>query len=737
MRRLRPVLWTLKVLVLPIAATLAALYGLLLHLLRNAELRAAQRDRIDSLIEGDAEEHKRSKEKEREKEEEGKKIGATFAALPRASKSDLGMVRCSRDGRVVAAVSAEGVVLVWPDAAYEPSGSISPGRRSSDGGSGCEASNSNSNGNGSPRAAPMIIPVPVAGVQVSCLCIDAKGKKIAVAGGEVVQVWDVSHGCPIPGRRLLNTPSISTTELGSAVRDVKFLEGKRKETSTYLTSKSRPPTRSPPKPVLLVAYDNGSVLEWDSDTGDLLAQIVPRYPGSQATLSVRETVVSVAFCHPDGHIDVYHRLLDKDNVASYSPTMSLRVLGVIALDIHEWSLGPLLATLTADGHVAVWGTGGKPIVEMDLGLPPLDDSESFTAPTIHGRIALLPTPSTPLPCRQCGLPPPCSFTIAFSSPSPSCVSSNHTPTVYIRRASVLYQPGRCSCQPISIASTLAGPRVISFGFPSGVRVVSGLGIGGVNGGTMANEFPVPIHSLRRASSSYGRHSFESSSSASAEDSSVDSPPRDYSTFLAPPTHDGNGLNSNENGQKHVGSDVRWEQHTIEESCERGQWETVGTRVMGIRRKSRVKSSNEHSSAPAAASSDQLPSAVLERWEVWQVDTTSADMPRGASTLSRLSEGSESHPVASQSEAAAESQRSPHISRILRLGRAANMQSLAPSPSPSGGRKQINSHEISFPRLPFTRVSSASGSHDKFFASLGNTIGVLRLDLPGPSSRQRP
>ncbi|KAF8744588.1 Patched family, partial [Rhizoctonia solani] len=727
MRRLRPVLWTLKVLILPIAATLAGLYGILLHLLRNAELRAAQRDRIDSLIEGDAEEHEREREREREREEQEKKIAGTFTTLPRGSKSDLGKIQASRDGKVVAAVSVEGVVLIWSDATKAGiSRPASPGRMGQVNGPG-------SNGSKSARSPPIVIPVPVAGMRATSLAIDSKGRRLAVAGGGVIQIWDISQGAPVLGRRLLQST-------GDTVRELKFLKSKQSEHFGAFPS-SFTSTQPSPKHTLLAAYEDGTVLEWDCDSGVVLARIVPRYPQSRASLFVRETFVAIAFSNPDGHIDVYRRHLDNDRVASYTPVMSPKVSGVVAIDVHEWSLGILLATLTSTGHAAVWGTNIAPIVEMDVSLTlHNEDSSVPEASPNGGRIVLLPAPPAPPPCRQCGLPPPCTFTVAFALPSALNSPANHNPTVYIRRASVLYQPGRCSCQPISIASTLAGPRVISFGFPSGVRVVSGLGIGGVNGGTAVNEFPVSIHGLRRASSSYGRHSFESSSSTGTEDLTPDAS-KDYSGFLAPPATNGA---STENGHNHspkhvVGSDVRWEQHTIEESCENGQWEIVGTRVVGIRRKSRAHKPGSESgvsgSSIIATKHENLPNSVLERWEVWQVDTATTELPRGTSTLSRLCEGHEATPARTsrQSGESPDSRHSPHISRILRLGRAAEAQ-LPSSPLLSGGHSSIDPRDLSYPRLPFTRIYSTNASYDRLFTALGNTIGVLRLDHPTSSGR---
>ncbi|KAG9127101.1 hypothetical protein FRC07_000661 [Ceratobasidium sp. 392] len=522
-RQLRPILWTLKVLVLPIGATLAALYGLLLHLLRNAELRAAQRDRIDSLVEGEAEEREREEEEERKKSESSQ-VEASFS--------------------------------------------------------------------------------------------------------------------------------------------------------------------------------------------------------SQASIFLREDSTFVAFLHPDGQLDVQQRVSGASGSISYVPLMSLSVPGIVAVDVCEWSLGPLVATLTASGHAAVWDSSCSVVIEMDLGLPP-DQQPLFSASVNDVRICLLPTPTAPLPCRRCGLPAASSFTLAFSW----ALAPSYASTIYLRRASVLYQTGRCSCQPLSIASTLAGPRVISFGLHSGVRVVSGLGAGGPNSATTGSEFPVSVHGLRRSSSSYGRQSFESTSSMATEDF-LSEPSKDGSGLLAPPM-----ANGKENGhglKLGSGSDVRWEQHAIEESCERGQWDVVGTHIVGIRRKSRKSTDKGTSTGDVAAKSDQLPDAVLERWEVWQVDTATHDLPTRTSILSRLcgrTDSPHAGQVSGQSDGTTDPQRSLHMARILRLGRAAGSRSPSLSPQTTGSRTPNDSRGIPFPRLPFTRVSSTSTSHDGLYAAFGNTIGVVRLVQP--------
>ncbi|QRV86438.1 Carboxylesterase family [Ceratobasidium sp. AG-Ba] len=721
-RQLRPVLWTLKVLVLPIAATLGALYGLLLHLLRNSELRAAQHDRIDSLVEGEAEERERKEEDER-KRLENNQMEALFSTLPRASKSDLDMVQCSCDGSVVAAVSAEGVVLVWSIAKQESSPGTSPG------GSGYSTSGSESHFGRNLARAPMVIPVPIAGARITSLGVDNYGKTLAVAGGGAVQIWDISRGYPLLGKRLSCASGSAELDPESAVRDLCFLHTETTtavSTPSTVSSKPRAHSHFSKTRSVVVVYEGGNVIEWDLDNGQPLKQVMSRCgPGAQAGFFLREKSAFVAFLHPDGQIDVQRRSSSKYNPVSYAPLLSLNIPGVIAVDVSEWSLGTVVATLTASGHAAVWDDSGIAVVEMDLGLP-LEQQPLFSASTNNARVRLLPTPAAPLPCRRCGLPAASSFALVFSwSLTPSSAT-----TIYIRRASVLYQNGRCSCQPLSIASTLAGPRVISFGLHSGVRVVSGHGAT-ANGIIADSEFPVSAHGLRRSSSNYGRHSFDSTSSAAGEDLSPENL-KDGSGLLVPPITIGK-----ENGHGHKlgsGSDVRWEQHAIEESCERGQWDIIGTHIVGVRRKSRTSKQTNKDAVHCETSTglEQLPDAVLERWEAWQVDTATHDLARRTSSLSRLCERGEvaytAH-TSAQLNGTSEPQRSPHMARILRLGRAVGSRSPPLSPQPTGSHRPNDLRSSRFPRLPFTRVSSTSTSHDGLYAAFGNIIGVVQLDQP--------
>ncbi|KAJ7915546.1 sterol regulatory element binding protein cleavage-activating protein [Mycena leptocephala] len=102
MRTFRVVFWVLKIVVLPITATTTALYGLLLYLLKDADLLEAQRNRPDmdspDVVEEDASAFK------------GR---VSFSTLPRAFASDVELIATSHDGGIVVSVGMQNEVIIW------------------------------------------------------------------------------------------------------------------------------------------------------------------------------------------------------------------------------------------------------------------------------------------------------------------------------------------------------------------------------------------------------------------------------------------------------------------------------------------------------------------------------------------------------------------------------------------------------------------------------------------------
>ncbi|GLB35458.1 putative sterol-sensing domain of SREBP cleavage-activation [Lyophyllum shimeji] len=101
MRTFRLAFWLLKIMVLPIAATTSALYGLLLYLLKNTELLEAQRNRAEP----DAPEYQEVA-KVLEKQ-------ISFSTLPRAFASDVELIAASKDANMVVSVGLHNEVGIW------------------------------------------------------------------------------------------------------------------------------------------------------------------------------------------------------------------------------------------------------------------------------------------------------------------------------------------------------------------------------------------------------------------------------------------------------------------------------------------------------------------------------------------------------------------------------------------------------------------------------------------------
>ncbi|KAH8991145.1 hypothetical protein EDB86DRAFT_2937319 [Lactarius hatsudake] len=96
-----------RIVVLPIAATVAALYAFLLYLLKDAERLEAQRHRAeaDSLPLQSA---------------DPPTTPLAFSVLPRAHSTDIELLAVSADGRTAAGVSLENELILWANGSVAP-----------------------------------------------------------------------------------------------------------------------------------------------------------------------------------------------------------------------------------------------------------------------------------------------------------------------------------------------------------------------------------------------------------------------------------------------------------------------------------------------------------------------------------------------------------------------------------------------------------------------------------------
>ncbi|RDX52755.1 sterol regulatory element binding protein cleavage-activating protein [Lentinus brumalis] len=99
-RILRPLTWLLKTFVMPITGTTLLLYGLLLYLLKDAELLEAQR-------------HATEPESPTSDESASVEGGISFTTLPRAFATDVDLIASSEDGKTIATVGLQNEFVIW------------------------------------------------------------------------------------------------------------------------------------------------------------------------------------------------------------------------------------------------------------------------------------------------------------------------------------------------------------------------------------------------------------------------------------------------------------------------------------------------------------------------------------------------------------------------------------------------------------------------------------------------
>lgn len=100
-RTMRPLAWITKIVLIPITVTTATLYGLLLYLLKDADLLEAQRNRPEPNAQ--------------EPEEVVPPVEGqlSFSTLPRTFMTDVDLVAASKDGSVIVAISLQNELAVW------------------------------------------------------------------------------------------------------------------------------------------------------------------------------------------------------------------------------------------------------------------------------------------------------------------------------------------------------------------------------------------------------------------------------------------------------------------------------------------------------------------------------------------------------------------------------------------------------------------------------------------------
>ncbi|KAF7323235.1 Sterol regulatory element binding protein cleavage-activating protein [Mycena chlorophos] len=640
---MRLLVWFTKIVILPIAVTTTVLWGILLYLLKDAELLEAQRHKLEpdapDIVEDDGNPF------------EGQ---ISFSTLPRAFASDVELIASSNDGSIVVSVGVQNEVVIWrmpgwSHAAIDVSDVLSRSPSTS-------------------RAASTL----------TCVAVSPDGQFCAVGtGAGSIVVWNIGK------TGLTSLPLFSLANSSAAVVDLHFAPSR--PTGAFRTppqSEIGSPTDRQPPFWLLSVYENGVGAKWavGADFG-----VTYFTPSSQASL-VRTLLLPVSqsdsvflgFCLDDGALELADvhgskSLVLPDNIfrAGNHADLVTRV-HLCALDMMG-STRLVVAAATESGSVSLWDGSSDLIYTID------------DAPGRVTHLRVSPPPSGA--CTSCGKLPLDGFSLAFSVDS----------IVHVFRVSVADQARRCSCH---------------------------------------------IHAPRRMASrdSLGRHSRTASIAPSPGSSSPLIPRASLSTIFEPPPFpvSGHGIHSrraSENAtlrrsldkltvpaaldeqellspldslRPGAGGGSIWTSasvvRVVEVPCERGAWDMVDRRVVGVRRRPRtLKSSSANTIVVEAAASSGLTLPTLERWEIWSFDLSGTTVQTSA--LSAL--------VVEP----------PAVSRASTSSTTSSTSSRT-SASTASRRKDV------LPRLPFTRVSPfvMTRTRTHSLAGFGNTVGIFNLNF---------
>ncbi|KAJ6488465.1 sterol regulatory element binding protein cleavage-activating protein [Mycena vitilis] len=577
MRTHRVVFWVIKIVVLPITLTTTALWGLLLYLLKNAELLEAQRNRpdIDSpdvVVEEDTNVF------------EGR---ISFSTLSRAFPSDVELIATSHDGRIVVSVAMQNEVVIWrmPSRLHVAIDVTDVLLRS--------ASTSS------------------ASSTLTCVAVDTAGRYCAVGtGAGNIAVWSIGTDSIQP------LPLLSLGNSSAGVVDLQFLStGVRRPRSTPPQS---PPQSEPSSPTdrhvplsLVAAYESGLVAKWDvaitvgvtyltpSQRASLIKALLLRVPEADNVL--------VGFCMDDGTLELADvqsaqvTVLPDNSLQAGNPSDVVTQAHACLVDVGA-TTRLVVAAATESGVVSLWdGSTGDFIHSLD---------------EPHGRINRLrisPLPSGP--CVSCKKPQLDGFFLAFSVDT----------IVHFFRVCMSDQGRRCSC---NINPPRRVPSRDSIGRRSRTTSIapSPGASPSIPRAKLSSVFEPPPFPI----SGHGIHSRRASEK--------DTGRRSSDTLMLPANGDDHDfLGPLDSSRSSLSPTSLW-QHVFvvrvaDTLCDRGGWDVSERRVVGVRRKPRSAVKSGGVNFRLLTEQPGLTTATLERWEIWSFDPSGTRVQ--SSTLATL------------------------------------------------------------------------------------------------------
>lgn len=672
-RTSRPLTWAFNNILVPTFVTTTLLYGLLLYLLKDAELLEAQRNRrkagtpeVDDAI-------------------PAVEDPVSFTTLPRAFATDVDLIAASADGNVVATIGLQNEFVLW--------------RMDTKAYSAVDTSDLLLGSSGSSQTPASTL---------TAIGISDAGTYVAVGTGTgIIALWSFGQNRiqPMPH---LNADTFSAVTNVQFVSNTPIVTGRstpRRQSGAGLTSNGDALTDPPG--FLYATYENGAVIRWD-----ICSFAAPTYIKPSRSASVIKSMLLpvqsdgrliIGFCLEDGSLELCdaemsNGLLAHDtSILAGNPADIVDKVNICCVDL-EGETRIVVGAATQAGVVSMWDAGtGECMRILEEPFGPINN------------LRIIPVPMKR--CSTCRELPPQSFTLCFSFGQV---------VLFYRAYLGLSTTRRCSC-PISqtkVITSVLGRRSRSSsvasvnnspGSSSPLIVRSRMSsFSSSTAYDSATAYPVSVHGshLRRASDKRNLDTY-----IPAEIDEMDG------RLAVGPQDIPNGSPHLASGQNRTSL---WENLVVtciaDSTFERGGWDVANNKIIGIRRKPRIPKVGEEKYKDSRRPPTHMPGrndvasgltpATLERWELWTFDPSESRLQ--ASPLLAL--GEEVRPDRSKAR--------PNGASVRNT-----------TPRAGSGSKVV-------PRLHFTRVSPLFSSRSFCLAGFGNTVGLFNFH-GGPSVRQRP
>ncbi|KAI0668466.1 sterol regulatory element binding protein cleavage-activating protein [Trametes maxima] len=571
-RTMRPVIWLLKFFVTPITFTTVLLYGLLLYLLKDAELLEAQRQ---------------APEPESPTGEEQSSEGAiSFSTLPRAFATDVELIAMSKDGKVIATVGLQNEFVIWRTDAQShvaiDTSSILLGSTST----------------------------PSASTTLTAVTVNDAGNVCAVGTGSgIIAAFLIGKDQVKP------IPHFHLDHITSGVTALHF--------SGSLSNCSSTPSAARPADVrseltchLYASYENGAIIEWD-----ILSSTNPRYVTPSRAASVVKSMLLpiqadgrllVGFALDDGMIELCD--VERANpvvtgdcaLSAGNPADLVSKVHICSVEL-DGTRRMIVGAATQAGAISLWDAETRECLFILEG--PFGDIGTLKI-----------SPVNTATCTTCGELPIENFSITFSV--------GHVVQFY--RAYLTLPTRRCSC-PRNLPQQAPRSSLLTHRSRSGstASIASGSNTPRSRprrssvSSTPTSDFPVSghgVHSRRASDKETLRRNSETFFLNNADYYEYETPigPQDVtpaSSYLAsrPQTSIWQSLVV-----------VRVADATVE----RGSWDVGLDTIVGIRRRTRPPITKRATTAavdpkthPHTEYASGLSAAALERWELWTFDPT--------------------------------------------------------------------------------------------------------------------